>query len=97
MFQKLLKVPFYSLRKLQHCPTALPALTGPDRTKPDRAAGSPLAALPQRGPDPGRPVPGRPAHGSVSRELQPTSRDGSCSSHAHRATGEQDELPVRPA
>lgn len=38
MFQKLLKVTFYSIRKLQHLRplTALPTWTGLDRTGPDR-------------------------------------------------------------
>lgn len=36
MFQKLLKVTFYSIRKLQHLRplTALPTWTGLDRTRP---------------------------------------------------------------
>lgn len=63
MFQKLLKVTFYAIKKLQHRqpPTAPPALTGPDRTGPP---GSLLTALTQGGPTLAGPV-----HGSVSCEL----------------------------
>lgn len=69
MFQKLLKVTFYSIRKLQHLqpPTALPTWTGLDRTGPDRW-------LPARRSGPGRPAPAGPVHGSISCELRPNSQ-----------------------
>lgn len=68
MFQKLLKVTFYSIRKLQHLqpPTALPTWTGLDQT-----AGSLLAALAQGGP----PQPGLcTAASAVSSGLTPRER-----------------------
>lgn len=85
MLRKLLKVTFYSIRKLQHHrpPTALPALTRPDRTRPDRTR--PLAPCSLLCPREARPRLG-PCTAASAVSFRTNSRDRFCSFYTHRPT-----------
>lgn len=83
LLRKLLKVTFYSIRKLQHHrpPTALPALTGPDRARPGRAAAPCSLLCPREA----RPRLG-PCTAASAVSFRPNSRDRFCSFYMQRPT-----------